>query len=345
MRRAKIVCTIGPASEAPEVLRQLIEAGMDVARLNLSHGDQAWHGGAVRRIRQVSTEVGRPVGILWDLSGPKLRVGRIEQGGIRLQPDEEIVLTTRPVLGHGAEIPVQYAHLPEHVRPGERILLADGLLEVQVLEASDTDIRCRVVVGGVLESNKGLNLPDASLDIPAITPKDREDLRLGLGLQVDWVALSFVRRAADVRELKALIASYAPDVPPTPVISKIEKPEAVQNIDELIEESDGIMVARGDLGIETSPEEVPIAQKMIIAKSNRAGKPVITATQMLESMVQNPRPTRAEASDVANAVFDGTDAVMLSGETAAATPAPRRLLICRRRPSSRLPSRAIRRDG
>jgi len=317
MRRTKIVCTIGPASESEEVLRRLIDAGMDVVRLNLSHSDQAWHTAALGRIRALSAAMGRPVGILWDLSGPKLRVGKMQEGGVELVPGQEIVLTTRPIIGHAGEVPVQYAHLPEHVRPGERILLDDGLLEVQVVEAAGTDVRARVVTGGILQSNKGLNLPNASLAIPAITPKDRDDLRLGLSLGVDWVALSFVRTADEVRQLKSLIREYAPDAVPTPVISKIEKPEAIQNIDSLIEESDGIMVARGDLGIETSPEEVPIMQKRIIRKCNLAGKPVITATQMLESMIHSPRPTRAEASDVANAILDGTDAVMLSGETAA----------------------------
>lgn len=317
MRRTKIVCTIGPASESEETLRRLIEAGMDVARLNLSHGDQAWHSAAVRRIRALSAAMDRPIGILWDLSGPKLRVGKMQEGGVELVPGQEIALTTRPILGRPGEVPVQYAHLPEHVRPGERILMDDGLLEVQVLETAGTEVRARVITGGILRSNKGLNLPNASLAIPAITPKDRDDLRLGLSLGVDWVAISFVRTAAEVRELKALIRGYAPNAPQTPVISKIEKPEAIQNIDSLVEESDGIMVARGDLGIETSPEEVPIMQKRIIYKCNLAGKPVITATQMLESMIHSPRPTRAEASDVANAILDGTDAVMLSGETAA----------------------------
>ncbi len=317
MRKAKIVCTIGPASEEPAVLRQLVDAGMDVARLNLSHGDQAWHSTLVQRIRQLSVDMDRPIGILWDLSGPKLRVGTMQNGGVRLQRGQEVVLTTRPIVGHDSEVPVQYAHLPEHVRPNERILLDDGLMEVQVLEIAGSEIRSRVVVGGTLLSNKGLNLPNASLAIPAITPKDRDDLRLGLQLGVDFVALSFVRKADDVRELRWLIREHAPGASATPIVSKIEKPEAVLNIDSLIAESDSIMVARGDLGIETSPEQVPITQKRIITGCNAAGKPVITATQMLESMIHNPRPTRAEASDVANAVFDGSDAVMLSGETAA----------------------------
>ncbi len=316
MRRAKIVCTIGPASEEPAILRQLADAGMDLARLNLSHADQAWHGMMAERVREVSASTGRPVGILWDLSGPKLRVGRMQEGGVPLREGEEVVLTTRPIVGHGNEVPVQYAELPQHVQPGERILLNDGLLELQVKTTAGSEVRCRVVVGGLLESNKGLNLPNASLDIPAITAKDRDDLRTGLGLGVDWVALSFVRTPGDVQALKGLIDEYAPGEA-TPVISKIEKPEAIANIEGIIAESDGIMVARGDLGIETSPEQVPIYQKMIIARCNAVGKPVITATQMLESMIHNPRPTRAEASDVANAIFDGTDALMLSGETAA----------------------------
>ncbi len=316
MRRAKMVCTIGPASDDVAVLRQLVDAGMDVARLNLSHADQAWHGMMVGRVREVSASTGRPVGILWDLSGPKLRVGRMQEGGVLLRQGEEVVLTTRPIVGHASEIPVQYAQLPEHVQPGERILLNDGLLELQVLATTGSEVRCRVVVGGVLESNKGLNLPNASLDIPAIMPKDRDDLRYGLGLGVDWVALSFVRTPGDVQALKGLIAEFAPSLA-TPVISKVEKPEAIANIEGIVAESDGIMVARGDLGIETSPEQVPVFQKMIISRCNEAGKPVITATQMLESMVHSPRPTRAEASDVANAIFDGTDAVMLSEETAA----------------------------
>ncbi|MDI7277650.1 MAG: pyruvate kinase, partial [Anaerolineae bacterium] len=263
MRRAKIVCTIGPASEAPELLRSLIEAGMDVARLNLSHGTQDWHRAVVQRIRRASADTGRAVGILWDLSGPKLRVGRVQEGGLLLRAGEEVVLTARPIVGHDGEIPIQYAPLPRHVRSGERILMADGLLEVEVLEAAGTEIRCRVVVGGVLESNKGMNLPKASLAIPAITDKDRDDLRLGLQLGADWVALSFVRTAEEVRQLKQLIVEFAPEAPRVPVISKIEKPEAIENIDELVAESDGVMVARGDLGIETSPEQVPIMQKMI----------------------------------------------------------------------------------
>lgn len=316
MLRTKIVCTIGPASREPETLRALMQAGMDVARLNFSHGDQAYHGENIRRIRQAAEAVGKPVGILMDLQGPKLRVGQMPEGGVPLAEGEEVVLTTRQVVGRPGQVPVQYPHLPEAVHPGDRILLDDGLLELSVLETGREDIRCRVVVGGVLESNKGINLPRASFSIPAITDKDRDDLRFALEQGADWIALSFVRAAGEVLELKDLIRQHGQEFP-TPVIAKIEKPEALDHIDAIIEAADGIMVARGDLGIETSPEEVPMVQKAIIRKCNQAGKPVITATQMLDSMIRNPRPTRAEASDVANAVLDNTDAIMLSGETAA----------------------------
>jgi len=316
MLRTKIVCTIGPASRAPEMLRELMLAGMDVARLNFSHGDQAYHGENIKRIRAAADEVGKPIAILTDLQGPKLRGGEMEGEGVLLASGEEVILTTRPIVGHPGQVPVQYAHLPREVEPGDRILIDDGLLELEVLSAGETDIACRVIAGGLLKSNKGMNLPRASHAIPAITDKDREDLRFVLEQQVDWVALSFVRHSGEVRELKGMIRELSDFGNPVPVVAKIEKPEAVDDIDGIIEAADAIMVARGDLGIETSPEAVPIVQKMIIAKCNAVGKPVITATQMLDSMIRNPRPTRAEASDVANAILDGTDAIMLSGETA-----------------------------
>jgi pyruvate kinase len=322
MLRTKIVCTIGPASRAPEMLRELMLAGMDVARLNFSHGDQSFHGENIKRIRAVAAELGRPVAILTDLQGPKLRVGKMEGEGVLLASGEEVVLTTRPVVGHSGEVPVQYAKLPQEVEPDDRILIDDGLLELKVLSVGETDITCRVITGGLLQTNKGMNLPRASHAIPSITDKDRRDLRFVLEQRVDWVALSFVRNSGEVRELKEMIrerssaGSLSGADSPVPVVAKIEKPEAVDDVDGIIEAADAIMVARGDLGIETSPEAVPIVQKMIIAKCNAVGKPVITATQMLDSMIRNPRPTRAEASDVANAIFDGTDAIMLSGETA-----------------------------
>ena len=316
MLRTKIVCTIGPASRAPEMLRELMLAGMDVARLNFSHGNQAYHGENIERIRAVAAEVEKPVAILTDLQGPKLRVGEMEGEGVLLVSGEKVILTTRLIVGHGGVVPVQYARLPRDVEPGDRILIDDGLLELEVLSTGETDIACRVITGGLLQTNKGMNLPRASHAIPAITDKDRQDLRFVLEQQVDWVALSFVRSPGEVQELKEMIQELSASCSPVPVVAKIEKPKAVDNIDGIIEVADAIMVARGDLGIETSPEAVPIVQKMIIAKCNAVGKPVITATQMLDSMIRNPRPTRAEANDVANAIFDGTDAIMLSGETA-----------------------------
>jgi len=317
MPRTRIVCTIGPASRDVETLRQLMLAGMDVARLNFSHGDQGTHAENMEHIRTVAAEVGKSVAILVDLQGPKLRVGSIEGDGVPLVAGTQVVLTTEDVVGRGPDaLPVQFKALPRLVAAGDRILLDDGLLELRVLSTGKAAIHCQVVVGGVLKSNKGVNLPRASLDIPAITAKDRQDLSFALAQQVDWIALSFVRAADEVRALKELIRFLSPTGEPVPVVAKIEKPEALDNIDSIIAAADAIMVARGDLGIEVSPEEVPVAQKRIIARCNQAGVPVITATQMLESMIQNPRPTRAEASDVANAILDGTDAIMLSGETA-----------------------------
>jgi len=314
--RVKILCTIGPSSRDLPILRQLIEAGMNVARLNMSHGTHAYHAETIERVRLLSEQMGKPIAILADLQGPKLRVGRMQGEGVALTAGEELILTTDEIEGQPGRVPIQYKELPHNVKPGETILLDDGLLELEVLDATDTEIRTRVVIGGLLTNNKGMNLPHASLDIGAITDKDREDVKFALERQVDWIALSFVRRASDVHELKEIIRRESTSGRATPVISKIEKPEAVRNIDEIIAASDAIMVARGDLGIETSPEAVPMVQKMIISKCHAAAKPVITATQMLDSMIRNPRPTRAEASDVANAVLDGSDAIMLSGETA-----------------------------
>jgi len=323
MIRTKIVCTIGPACREPVTLRQLILTGMNVARLNLSHGDQLFHGENISRLRQISAELGQPVAILVDLQGPKLRVGRMAPDGVDLTAGEMLILTNRDIVGHGAqadgvpaEAPLQYANLPQEVQHGDRVLIDDGLLELQVLETTATDIHCQVIVGGLLRSNKGLNLPQAALSIPAITDKDWDDLGFAVAAGADWIALSFVRSADEVLLLKKRIAELSELGHPVPVIAKIEKPEALERIDAIIEAADGIMVARGDLGIETAPEKVPMVQKMIIGKCNAAGVPVITATQMLDSMIRNPRPTRAEASDVANAILDGTDALMLSGETA-----------------------------
>lgn len=316
MLRVKILCTIGPASREMDVLEALICAGMNVARLNLSHGTHEYHAETIARVRMLSDKLKKPIAILADLQGPKLRMGKMQAGGVRLTDGESFVLTNEDIVGVSGRAPVQYKALPQLVQPGERILIDDGLLELEVTKTSEREIHTTVIFGGVLHDNKGINLPDASLSIPAITDKDREDIVFALEQQVDWVALSFVRTANEVLELKAIIQDYVGDGYRTPVISKIEKPDAVKNIDAIIQASDAIMVARGDLGIETSPEAVPVAQKTIISKCIKAAKPVITATQMLDSMIRNPRPTRAEASDVANAVLDGTDAIMLSGETA-----------------------------
>ena len=312
----KIVCTIGPTSREPETLASLMRAGMDVARLNFSHGDPATHLENIQRIRAVAEQVGKPVAILGDLQGPKLRVGTMQDGGVLLTAGETLILTTEHIVGAAGRVPVQFERLPEVVEPDDRILIDDGLLELVVTAVAGSEITTRVVTGGILNSNKGLNLPRAAISIPAITEKDREDLAFAIEQGLDWIALSFVRTAAEVWDLKAQIRQLSTFGRQTPVIAKIEKPEAIIHIDDIIAAADGIMVARGDLGIEISPEAVPMLQKMIITRCNQAGKPVITATQMLDSMIRNPRPTRAEASDVANAILDGSDAIMLSGETA-----------------------------
>lgn len=316
MLRVKIVCTIGPASREMPILRRVVAAGMNVARLNLSHGTHEYHAETIERIRIVSEQLQRPIAILADLQGPKLRTGKMQEGGVHLEKDQELTLTTEEIIGAPGRVPIQYKELPNNVQPGERILLDDGMLELEVLSATDTEIQTRVILTGILQSNKGMNLPNASLDIPALTPKDLEDVKFALDHQVDWIALSFVRKAHEVMELKSIIQSNSAFGRAIPIIAKIEKPDAVRNIDSIIEAADAIMVARGDLGIETSPDTVPTVQKMLISKCHAGAKPVITATQMLDSMIRNPRPTRAEASDVANAVMDGTDAIMLSGETA-----------------------------
>jgi pyruvate kinase len=311
--RTKIVCTIGPASESADTIAALLDAGMDVARLNFSHGSQQKHAAAMAAIRQEAARRGRPVAILQDLAGVKVRVGPIASGSVLLTPESLFTLTTRPVPGDAREVSLTYAGLPGSVRPGDSLLLADGELKLEVLSANPEEILCRVVVGGRLSSNKGINLPDRSIAAPSLTDKDRDDLLFGVAQGVDYLALSFVRSAEDLREARRLLAETKSGIP---IIAKIEKHEALASIDEILAAADGIMVARGDLGVETPLEHVPVLQKMLIRKANRAGKPVITATQMLRSMVESPRPTRAEVADVANAILDGTDAVMLSEETA-----------------------------
>lgn len=322
-KRTKIVCTIGPVSESPRTLKKMIKGGMNLARLNFSHGTHAWHGRVIKLIRKISREIDKPIGIIADLQGPRIRVGELPDAGVKLVPGEEIILTTN----HkkiGEKIPVTYAGLHKDLTEGNRILLDEGLLELKVLSISGRDIKCRVVVGGQLTSHKGINLPDASVSLPPLTEKDKDDLAFAVREGVDWVALSFVSRASEIYDLRYLIRNLEhkkknPDSAPIKIIAKIEKHEAIKNFNEILEAVDGIMVARGDLGIETPAEEVPLLQKKIIDKCLEAAKPVIVATQMLDSMIRKPRPTRAEVSDVANAVIDHTDAVMLSGETASGT--------------------------
>jgi pyruvate kinase len=315
-RRTKIVATLGPASSDDATITQLVEAGVDVFRLNFSHGNHLEYKDITLRVREISNTLNRPVSLLQDLQGPKIRIGRIAGGQIDLIPDQSLILTTRPVQGNSGSIPVDYNRLPEYVEKSSRILLDDGSIELVVEEITGTEIKTRVVIGGKLKSNKGINLPgtDVTLDVP--TKKDISDLEFGLALGVDAVAQSFVKSSLDVENLRGQIQRIAPNQIDTPIIAKIERSTALDNLDQIVGSADGIMVARGDLGIEMSPEAVPIAQKMLISVANRHAKLVITATQMLESMINNPRPTRAETTDVANAIFDGTDAVMLSGETA-----------------------------
>lgn len=315
MRRTQIVATIGPASQSLEVLCPMIEAGMDVARLNMSHGDQAYHARCIANVRQAAAKVGRPVAILVDLQGAKLRVGELANGSMLLTQGQTVTLSTRRDAAPD-EVPVPFPGLPEAVLPGDRVLIDDGMLELQVLETTADGVRCLVMVGGELKSHKGINLPQASLDIPAITPKDRRDLRFAVEQGADWVALSYVRSAQEVQRLRAMILRDAAGGHRPKVMAKIETPEAVVDLNSIVAVADGVMVARGDLGLEMAPEEVPLVQKMIIRACNRAGVFVVTATQMLDSMTHSPRPTRAEVSDVTNAILDGTDAVMLSAETA-----------------------------
>jgi pyruvate kinase len=314
MRRAKIIATLGPASRSPELLRALILAGMDVARVNMSHGTHQEHAATIEAARAAAAELERPLAILLDLSGPKIRTGRLrDHKMVSLQAGQRLTITTREVPGDSTIISTNYIHLPKDVSIGDRILLADGLIELRVEQVGQTEVECRVVNGGELGENKGINLPGVKLSAPSLTEKDHADLRFGLEQQVDYIALSFVRNARDCIGAQTLIEFLGARLP---LIAKIEKREALEDLDQIIDVCDGVMVARGDLGVETSVESVPFYQKQIIAKANAAEKLVITATQMLESMTHEPRPTRAEASDVANAILDGTDAVMLSAETA-----------------------------
>src|ERR1700683_3395916 len=313
-RRAKIVCTIGPASSKPEMVDRLVRAGMDVARLNFSHGAPAEHAQRVAAIRRAAGIHEKPIAILGDLQGPKIRTGKLAGGGkINLSVGQKFVITTENTLGNCDGVSTTFQELPHAVHKGDRILLSDGEIALRVESTQGRRVITRVEDGGELGEHQGINLPGVKLQIPSLTPKDRKDLVFALSLGVNYLALSFVRSARDVKAAKAAVARAGKT---TPVIAKLEKPEAIENLDEILSVADGVMVARGDLGVEMNPEQVPVVQKQIISRARNTLVPVITATQMLDSMTQNPRPTRAEASDVANALFDGSDALMLSGETA-----------------------------
>ncbi len=320
MRHVKIVATIGPASSSPDMLEQLVKSGMNLARVNMSHGTTEWHTATITHLRRIAKDRGQPVGVMMDLQGPKIRIGTLPDDGIILEANQDIVLVPaqdrKPIpQGHSQdplELPVEYSRFAQGIQAGQRILIDDGNLHLEVLSVHDRNVKCRVLAGGKITSRKGINFPGLALDLLGFTEKDAEDLQTGLRLDVDYVALSFVRTPEDVTRVQHIIHQQGKVIP---VIAKIERPEAVDDLDKIVDAADGVMVARGDLALEMSPEEVPLLQKRIIGLANRKGKIVITATQMLESMTRNPSPTRAEASDVANAVLDGTDAVMLSAET------------------------------
>ncbi|MFB3885257.1 MAG: pyruvate kinase [Thermodesulfobacteriota bacterium] len=312
-RKTKIVCTIGPASGSPRVIEELILAGMNVARLNFSHGSHDDHLKKIVAIREISGRLRQPVTILQDLEGPRIRIGKVREGGIELKRGQRFLLTNRQRVGDERGVSISYPHLPREVRPGDRILLADGTIELRVSRTGDQDIDCRVIMGGGLTSHKGLNFPTRTILAKAFTKKDRQDLLFGIQNGVDLIGLSFVKEASDIEAVKKVLRRKSA---PIGVIAKIERREALDKIDEILLASDGIMVARGDLGVETPIEKIPTVQKMLIRKANALGKPVITATQMLRSMVDHNLPTRAEVTDVVNAIYDGTDAIMLSEETA-----------------------------
>ncbi len=314
-RKTKIVCTLGPATDKEGVLKQLMKEGMDVARFNFSHGSHEEQGGRLAKIKQLREELGLPIATLLDTKGPEIRLGELKDGKAVLKEGQIFILTTEEILGDDKRVTITYKELPGDVRPGARILIDDGLIEMRVERVTDTDIVCAVINGGVISNKKGVNVPDVELSMPYISQKDYEDIVFGIENDFDFVAASFVRCADDVLQIRRIFEEkHCHDIN---IIAKIENMQGVQNIDEIIRVSDGIMVARGDMGVEIPLEDVPVIQKMIIKKVYNAGKQVITATQMLDSMMKNPRPTRAEATDVANAIYDGTSAIMLSGETAA----------------------------
>ena len=315
MRKTKIVCTLGPATNDVEIMKQLIQNGMDAARINFSHGTYETHAETIAKLKQAREELNAPIPLILDTKGPEIRVKTFKEDKVRLEEDATFTLTTRDVEGDVNIVSVTYADLPKDVHRGSRILIDDGLIELKVEDITETDVVCKVINGGVVKSRKGVNLPGVEVNLPSLMEKDIEDLKFGVENGFDIVAASFIRSAEDVLKILRVLEENGGGQ--MHIISKIENQQGVENIDKILEASDGIMVARGDLGVEIPPEEVPLVQKILIAKANRIGKPVITATQMLESMVHSPRPTRAEANDVANAIFDGSDAIMLSGETAA----------------------------
>jgi pyruvate kinase len=315
MKKTKIVCTIGPASEDVETLVELMNAGMNVARLNFSHGDHDEHGNRLKNIRRASEQTEKTTGILLDTKGPEIRTGNLKKEAVELTEGQQLILSMEDVLGNEEKISISYTQLIDDVHAGSKILLDDGLIELEVTEKKGNEIVTKVSNGGTLKSRKGVNVPNVSVNLPGITEKDADDIVFGIEQGIDFIAASFVRRASDVLDIRELLENHHAEH--IQIIPKIENREGVENIDEILNVSDGLMVARGDLGVEIPAEEVPLVQKQLIRKCNSLGKPVITATQMLDSMERNPRPTRAEASDVANAIFDGTDAIMLSGETAA----------------------------
>jgi pyruvate kinase len=312
-RKTKIIATLGPASSSAALIEQLMDAGVDIFRLNFSHGANEEKKRIIETVRQAAQRRNKAIGILADLQGPKIRTGRMENGALPLVKGDLLDITTAETLGRPGLISTIYRELPHDVKPGSRILMDDGLIELKVLVVEGNLVHCTVVEGGVLKDLKGINLPGVNVSSPSLTPKDRVDLEFCLEMRVDFIALSFVRKSSDVEELKRIISERGLNIP---VVAKIEKPEALRNFKAILAVTDAVMVARGDLGVEIRAEQVPLIQKKIIRACNEAGKPVITATQMLESMISHPRPTRAETSDVANAILDGTDAVMLSGETA-----------------------------
>lgn len=311
--KTKIVATVGPASNSKGMLQALIKEGVDVFRLNFSHGTHDDHQKVINFVRELNAEMGTSVALLQDLQGPKIRVNDVKEG-TELKPGQELIITTKQLVGNNEIVSTSYENLPNDVKVGQMILIDDGKIELTVKEVRDTDVVCKVVYGGPLKPRKGINLPQSKVTAPSLTDKDLADLEFGLKNHLDWVALSFVRKATDIEIIKDIIRRHKAT---TRVVAKIEKPEALENIDAIIEATDALMVARGDLGVEIWMEEVPMVQKMLVDKCNKAAKPVIVATQMMESMIENPRPTRAETNDVANAVMDGADALMLSAETAA----------------------------